>query len=59
MKMIDTEIDDLELNELLEMVEKVEQDYRQNKISEEEIMEFMKKVAKKLNISEKPLDNPS
>lgn len=57
--MIDTEIDDLELNELLEMVEKVEQDYRQNKISEEEIMEFMKKVAKKLNISEKPLDNPS
>ena len=57
--MVDFEIDDLELNELLEMVEKVEQDYRQNKISEEEIMEFMKKVAKKLNISEKPLDNAS
>lgn len=57
--MVNSEIDNLELNELLEMVEQVEQDYRQNKISEEEIMEFMKKVAKKLNISEKPLDNPS
>jgi hypothetical protein len=47
----DKELETMELDELLNEVEAVEQDFRLGKIGEDEVAEFMKKVAKILNIS--------
>lgn len=43
-------IEDTTLEDLLERVEKVEEDFRLGKISEEEVVEYIKKVAEFLEI---------
>ena len=50
----DKELESMELEELLNKVEVVEQDFRLGKIDEDEVLAFMKKVAEILNISEEP-----